>query len=550
MGALVDLLNRVPLAGLMLVVALGWLLGRPERRGVTLSPAGGALLVGLVLGHWGLDLDRQTGAPPGVVPRASVGTFGFALFIYAVGFEAGPGFLEGFRGRGLRFVGAGVAVNVVAVTTLVGLARLLGVDADAAAGALAGALTSTPALVSASAIASEPARATVAYALTYPFGSLGLLALIGLLPRALGHDLTRDAGPPPRDDDGHARGPTLKRVYRLTRPDTAGQTLRALDLRRATGALVTRLARGPSVLVPDADTPLRLDDRLYVSGPLAAHQAAAPLFGPEVFDAELRDQLPAPRRIHVGRREALGQTLAALRPIARHGVLVTGWTRAGQPLDVAGDLPLAADDVLEVVGRRKDVAAFAQELGQLEQSLGETNVALYAGGVLAGVLLGALEVEVAGVRIGLGAAGGLLLAGIVLGRVGRVGPWSARVPLAARRLVRDLGILLFIGEAGVRGGRSLAGGAGLEGAWAIVALGAAVTVAATLGGLLVARRLLRLHPLDAWGSLCGGMTSTAALEAVNRQAEGNRATIAYSATYALATVLVTVAGQAVVAALR
>lgn len=175
---LLELLNRVPFAGLMLVVALGYAIGRPGRRGVTLTPAGGVLVVGLVLGWLGLDLSGLYGVAPGSRPRMTVGGFGLALFIYAIGFEAGPRFLSALRGSGLRLVAVGAVLNGLAVVLAVAGGRLLGLSDVAAAGALAGSLTSTPALVAAAALAPRPGVLTIHYAVTYPVGQLGLLALV------------------------------------------------------------------------------------------------------------------------------------------------------------------------------------------------------------------------------------------------------------------------------------------------------------------------------------------------------------------------------------
>ena len=120
------------------------------------------------------------------------------------------------------------------------------------------------------------------------------------------------------------------------------------------------------------------------------------------------------------------------------------------------------------------------------------------------------------------------------------------MPKAARQLVRDLGILLFISEAGVRGGDALR--AGLEiSPWGILVTGFVCTTVTVLGSLLFARKLLRMKTIDAWGGLCGGMTSTTSLEAVNRQAGNSDAVVGYAATYAVASVLITLAGQFAVA---
>ncbi len=59
-------------------------------------------------------------------------------------------------------------------------------------------------------------------------------------------------------------------------------------------------------------------------------------------------------------------------------------------------------------------------------------------------------------------------------------------------------------------------------------------------------RILRMRPVDAWGSVAGGMTSSSALLAVKRAADSNEPALAYAAAYACACVLVTMAGHVVI----
>ena len=127
----------------------------------------------------------------------------------------------------------------------------------------------------------------------------------------------------------------------------------------------------------------------------------------------------------------------------------------------------------------------------------------------------------------------------------RIGRFSAHVPRAARQLVRDLGILLFVAEAGVQaGGGSLAGLEGVIGK--MLVCGALVTLVPVAGAVAVGRYLLAMRPVDAWGSVCGGMTSSSALVAIRHAADSSEPAISYAASYAVGSVLATLAGQAVV----
>ena len=78
------------------------------------------------------------------------------------------------------------------------------------------------------------------------------------------------------------------------------------------------------------------------------------------------------------------------------------------------------------------------------------------------------------------------------------------------------------------------------------AAGAVVNVVAVVGALALARGPLALRPVDAWGSICGGLTSSAALHAVRRASESSEPAISYVAAYAVASVLATLAGPLLV----
>lgn len=546
----INYLNDVPLAGIMLVVALGWLVGRLEWRGIGLSPSGGVLLMALVLGYLGMNFDALYGARDGGLPRMTIGMFGFALFIYAIGFEAGPRFFSALSGSRLKFVILALVTNVLALGSAVGGAYLFGLEPSSTAGALAGAMTSTPALVSASEVAPDIGRLSVAYALSYPWGQLGLLLMVAAVPRILRRPLS--GGPEEATDSEGVEASVREtaqaraRSYVVKQPEVDGKSLRELRLPATVGCVITRIKRGNEVMLPGPEVVLQLGDIVMASGVLASLEKLEVLLGPEQFDADLRRSVPAPRRILVASKDVIGKTLSDLDLLNRHKCLVVRVEREHQYLEPVGSLELQRFDVLEVVGRSARIRDAAQQVGYLEQADYETNIAIYAMGILVGLLIGHLKISVGGLSLSMGAAGGLLLVGLLLGRFRRVGRFSANVPKPARQLVRDLGILLFVSEAGVRGGAALQTGLELS-PWGIVATGFACTTLTVLGTLLVAGKVLRMKPLDAWGGLCGGMTSTTSLEAVNRQAGNSDAVVGYAATYAVASVLITLAGQFAVA---
>ena len=542
MSHLLHALEAIPLLGLLVVIALGFTLGRARVRGVSLGPAGGTLFTGLVLGRLGLLPLESAGGGPSLVAA-----LGFALFLYSVGFDAAPHFFSVFRERrGWRYLLIAVAVNVVALVLAVAAGRLLHLHPSATAGLLAGALTSAPTFAAAAEIAGDPTGLALAFALCYPFGLVGVVLAVQVLPRLWGADLARGAasdaelsqGRRPRAEGG---SPELSRAYRVEAPAAVGKSLRELALTSRTGCIIARLHRGDATLIPTAETVLEAGDRVLAIGRVDEHRIFEELVGHEEFDEDLARPKHPPRRIQVRKRAGLGRTLAELDLIGRHHCIVTRVERGGLWLEPDGDVVLAPGDVLEVAGERDDLRAVARELGRFEASMQETDVAVYAAGMALGLLLGAVRLPVGGIELGLGFAGGLLIAGLLFGSRPRIGPLRTHVPREARQLVRDLGILLFVGEAGLRAGERLAE-TGLADGLSVLAAGAVITVASVLIPLFVGRRLLALRPVEAWGSVAGGLTSSAALHAVKEAADSNEPAISYAAAYALASLLATVAG--------
>lgn len=545
---LIQHLNALPLASLMLVVAIGCGLGRISWRSIALGSAGGTMGIAVLLGVLGLDFRALYGSAN---PSLTVGQFGFALFIYSVGFEAGPRFFSSlFGGRGWRFVVVGLVVSVLALGLAFLCGRLFDLGGPITAGVLAGALTSPAAYgVALESVYAHPDLAGplgVSFALVYPIGLVGIVLLIQTIPRARGRDLAREAEEregrqPWAETDLHTE---FFRTFEVTREEAMGKTLAGLDLPHRTGCYVAQIHRGELMRVVDATTVLQPGDHVLACGRPEELKALSEIVGPEIDDEDLRHRMPAPRRIIVHASDVVGRTLAEIDLARRKGCLVVSIERGDVRIESRAETHIERGDVLEVIGRHSDVQEAARALGRLERPTHETDIGVYAGGIVLGILIGVLSIDILNVHFSLGMAGGLLLSGILLGRYRRIGPFHTHVPRAARQLVRDLGILLFVAEAGVHaGGSSLAGLDAIL--WPMLGVGLILSILPVLGALWVGCRILRMRSIDVWGSVSGGMTSASGLSALVRVTESNDPAVSYAASYAVASVVVTIAGRAI-----
>ena len=160
------------------IAALGYLLGSVTIKGLNLGTSG-ILIVALVFGHFNLLV-------PGVLKN-----IGLICFVTAVGFIAGPGFFRNFKKSAIAYVLLGIVIILAGACTCVGIMKLAGVETDLAVGMMSGALTSTPGLAAATE-ATGSARASVGYGIVYPFGVVGVVLFVQLIPKILKIDIAAE----------------------------------------------------------------------------------------------------------------------------------------------------------------------------------------------------------------------------------------------------------------------------------------------------------------------------------------------------------------------
>lgn len=549
------LLTESPTLTFFLIVGLGYLVGQVQFRGFQLGPSTGVLFAALVFGHYGFEAPVQTES------------IGFILFIYCVGLQAGPQFFNAFREEGKKYIVLAVATAVVGGTLAFALSHWFAFDAGYSAGVLAGALTSTPTLVAArETLASGMAvlpdgvsadmaarNVTVSYAITYLFGLGGLVVLMTLLPRVLGLDLVAAAEEEAKRRQVSSLGvgtvrqaemPIL-RVYRVTKEGAHGQSLRDLRFLEKTGCMIEKIKRGTMLIEPEPDSELHENDLVAVVGRRSELVRAAEFMGPEAVDSELLELAPVTRAILLTEARLVGQSLRDLDLGESWGCFVTKVTRAGIELPLQSELQLQKGDLLLVTGMKSRVERVADHIGQMERDVDETDLVTFAFGIAAGLVMGAFAVKLGNLSISLGSAGGLLIAGLVIGFLNSINPTIGRVPAAARYILMELGLLFFMAGIGVRAGGDIVSALTSAGP-ALILSGLVVMAVPALVAFVIGRYALGLHPVILLGAITGSMTSTPALAIVTSQSRSQLPVLGYAGTYTFANVFLAFAGSLMV----
>lgn len=175
------------LLNIFMILAIGYLIGRIEIKGVGLGSAA-IFLVALLFGH------LHTAFPNtifGVELPKLLQNLGLVFFVTSVGFIAGPSFFHNLKANAKSYVLLGLVIIVAGGLTCLVITKLTGMDAALTAGLLSGALTSTPGFSAAKGAAGEAREALVAVGngVAYPFGVIGVVLFVQLLPKLLRVDM-------------------------------------------------------------------------------------------------------------------------------------------------------------------------------------------------------------------------------------------------------------------------------------------------------------------------------------------------------------------------
>ncbi len=520
-----------PVVVLFMIIGSGLLLGRIRISGISLGTSG-IIFSSLILGAMGADL-----------PKA-LGSLGLVLFVYCVGLGAGPGFFQAFVRQGSRLAQLAIFLTVVGAATATVLAKALHVPVDLAAGIFAGALTSTPALAAATQNLPPDSVVTIGYGLAYPFGVVSVVLFVQLLPRLLGRDLNVEAG---LIESSTVNQREIRRaLVEVMNPAVFGRRVADIHFLAHARGQISRILQGEQLVPFDGEAPLEQGQQILVIGdnenlPDIVEFLGRPSDLPYTMDTDSQR-----RRVVVTSKEMVGRTLAQLALPNRFGVIVTRVLRYDVSFVPSLDTRIQKADLLHVVGQTARLKKFTEFAGHRMRLLDETDLISLSIGILLGIGLGSLPLPIpGGARISLGLAGGPLLTALCLSHFGGIGKLKGHLPRPARLVLTEIGLSLFLAQAGVlAGGRFL--GVLQEFGPSLFAMAAAVAIVPMATGYVFASKVLKLDLLQLLGGICGSMTSTPGMGAITEKTDSDIPAVTYAASYPVALIIVTVATQLMV----
>jgi putative transport protein len=551
-------LQANPYLLLFFVVGLAVWIGRASIKGYGLGMVAGAIVVGaavsVLASSYGVKLELNNFAK----------SLFYYLFMYGVGLRVGPSFINSLKGDGLKFTFLALVSSVLGLALVVIGAKLFSLPPGAAGGMLAGSQTMSAAIGSAeqaitSGVVKLPAGVTaedatgmiaLSYGITYIWGTVGIILICKYLPRWWGVDAQAAAKKYEeefgvKDLEGGALTGFRQfglRAYRLENPAQVGLSI--AGFRKANPEYrIANVLRGGEQLGADPDLVLAKGDVIALGGATEHLTDKMGLIGPEVADAKALGVPLDQAEILVTNKEMVGRTFESFRGEAIAGQLQIGRVeRGGVAIPVGLKSKLERMDIISVVGLKSAVDDLAAMWGRVARTNTSTDLLTLSAGMILGLLIGMIQFPAFGAKIGLGNAGGLLLSGVIVSSMVSRLRFFGNTPNAARNVLEDLGLVVFVAIVGVNAGAGLL--AQLTGAVA-VKIFLVGFIACTIPPFIVwaiGFHFFKINPAVLMGGVAGARSHSGPCREAAVEIKSTVPWIGFPVAYAVSGILLTVFG--------
>lgn len=518
-----------------IVIAVGVYLGKIKIGGISIGVTF-VLFAGIAAGHIGFT------APTNIL--SFLQEFGLILFVFMIGLQVGPGFLESFRKGGITLNLLSTVMVVLNVIVMFACYYIFFDTSDPKnlpmmVGTLYGAVTNTPGLGAANETLysifdkGEVPQIASGYACAYPLGVLGIIGATIAIKYIFGIKLEKEEEELAKEEEDNDDVKPHFMDLEVTNLYLEGKTLAQVHNFLNRDFVCSRILHDGHVSIPNGSTIFHIGDKLFVVCAENDAEAIIAFIGPTInVDWKKQDEPMVSKRILVTRSSINGKTLGQMHFSSAYGVNVT---RQGMDLFAIPSLSLQVGDRIMVVGPEDAVNRVAAVMGNSIKRLDAPNIATIFVGVFIGILFGSIPVAIPGipVPIKLGIAGGPLIIAILIGRYGYKVHLVTYTTTSANMMLREIGLMLFLASVGIKAGdgflETVIQGDGVK----YVYTGFLITIIPILIIGIIARKKYKFNYFTIMGMIAGTYTDPPALAYANSICSKEAPSIGYSTVYPL-----------------
>lgn len=521
-----------------IVIAVGVYFGKIKIGGISIGVTF-VLFAGIAAGHIGFT------APTNIL--SFLQEFGLILFVFMIGLQVGPGFLESFRKGGITLNLLSTVMVVLNVIVMFACYYIFFDTSDPKnlpmmVGTLYGAVTNTPGLGAANETLysifdkGEVPQIASGYACAYPLGVLGIIGATIAIKYIFGIKLEKEEEELAKEEEDNDDVKPHFMDLEVTNLYLEGKTLAQVHNFLNRDFVCSRILHDGHVSIPNGSTIFHIGDKLFVVCAENDAEAIIAFIGPTInVDWKKQDEPMVSKRILVTRSSINGKTLGQMHFSSAYGVNVTRVTRQGMDLFAIPSLSLQVGDRIMVVGPEDAVNRVAAVMGNSIKRLDAPNIATIFVGVFIGILFGSIPEAIPGipVPIKLGIAGGPLIIAILIGRYGYKVHLVTYTTTSANMMLREIGLMLFLASVGIKAGDGFLETVIQEDGVKYVYTGFLITIIPILIIGIIARKKYKFNYFTIMGMIAGTYTDPPALAYANSICSKEAPSIGYSTVYPL-----------------
>ena len=310
---------------------------------------------------------------------------------------------------------------------------------------------------------------------------------------------------------------------------------------------ISRIRRTSKIIEPDPDTVIREGDVIAVFTRSELLTTRGTEIGAEVSDKELLDFPIEVLDVVMTNKSLAGKTIVELAAMEfAKGVFLKKVTRVGELMPFSPATRIERGDVMTLIGATRDVERAAKDLGYADRETVMTDIIFVGLGIVLGGFVGLLTLTVGGLPLTLTASGGALIMGLIFGWLRAIHPTFGRIPGSAMWIFDTVGLTVFMACVGLAAGPSFFSGLQKSGI-SLVFVGLVIAVLPHTVSILFGRYVLKMNPVIVLGACSGAGTITAALRAIQEEAQSDLPALGYTVPYAIGNIVLTAWGPVLVA---
>ena len=516
---------------LFLLISLGIILGKVKIKGISLDNSA-IFFVALIFGHYGLKI-------PSIVQQ-----IGLIFFMYSIGIQAGPGFFESFRKQGKKLLLVAVVLCLSGGLITIILSKLLDIDILLAVGIFSGSLTSASSLA-VTIENTQSALPTIGFGIAFPFGVIAVVLFTRLSPKIFHINIQKE-------EELHIKNVSkdYPKIYTknflVTNNYIFDKSIGEIKLRSITNTNISKVYQKYAMLNPKASTILKEGAIIRASGTQEGLLKLERIIGEETNIPIPINRKTAVRHFIVTNKKVVNKPLGQLTLLQMLNITITSIRRSGIEIIPNVNSKLRFGDRVNVAGPEENMKRMKDFFGNEKSKLDELDFLPIVLGIFIGIIIGSIKIPISSHNsINIGVSGGVLIAALVLSRLGKTGPVLWNISGPTNQLLRKLGLIFFLAGVGTDAGSNIVETVSANGTFLLI-VALIIKLLPMIITLVFGRYILKLNFLHLLGALTGSMTSTPALSSIEPLTKTNAPQVSYATVYPIALIMIIIMSQIII----